>query len=247
MSQPKTGEALSPKALRAEIERLEGLNLPQLRKRFKEVFGKAADPSSTALVLRRRIAQRLQTKAHGKVEAVKESEAEATETLAPSVPQEVPLEAVVGMGPGEEEVSEPAQVEAEDAPVGAVEAGEMPAESATPLPSRWIALGESSERLYLTEALIERLGFVQGKDGHWVPGKTRKRGRPAEEGGRDPRLPVPGTILARTFKGIRYEVEVQEKGFSCQGHPYRSLSALASELTGYPTSGFVFFGLAGQP
>lgn len=68
----------------------------------------------------------------------------------------------------------------------------------------------------------------------------------ASKGERDPRLPAIGAMISRTYKETAYEVEVLEKGFRCQGHPYRSLSALASELTGHPTNGFLFFGLTAK-
>lgn len=60
---------------------------------------------------------------------------------------------------------------------------------------------------------------------------------------RDPRLPMAGTILAREFKGFAHSVTVQEHGFTFRGRTYRSLSAVAKEITGTPWNGFLFFGL----
>src|SRR5262249_13165991 len=57
------------------------------------------------------------------------------------------------------------------------------------------------------------------------------------------RLPRPGTILARRYKGRTLRVEVLEHGFACDGQTYRSLSAVAKAVTGSHCSGHFFFGL----
>jgi hypothetical protein len=58
------------------------------------------------------------------------------------------------------------------------------------------------------------------------------------------RLPRPGTILTRRYKGRTLQVEVLEHGFACDGQVYRSLSAVAKVVTGSHCSGHLFFGLA---
>jgi hypothetical protein len=57
------------------------------------------------------------------------------------------------------------------------------------------------------------------------------------------RLPLPGTIISKTYKGQLIQVKVLQKGFEYAGKPYRSLSRVAKEVTGVHQSGFVFFGL----
>lgn len=57
------------------------------------------------------------------------------------------------------------------------------------------------------------------------------------------RLPLPGTVLSKTYKGQLFEVKVLSKGFEYKGRPYRSLSRIAREISGVHQSGFVFFGL----
>ena len=57
------------------------------------------------------------------------------------------------------------------------------------------------------------------------------------------RLPRPGTILTRRYKGRTLQVEVLEHGFACEGQTYRSLSAVAKAVTGSHCSGHFFFGL----
>jgi Protein of unknown function (DUF2924) len=59
----------------------------------------------------------------------------------------------------------------------------------------------------------------------------------------DPRLPAPGTWLAREFRGESISVEVLEKGFRYQDNIYKSLSAVARKVTGTQWNGFLFFGL----
>jgi hypothetical protein len=65
-------------------------------------------------------------------------------------------------------------------------------------------------------------------------------------GGPDPRLPAPGTILRRSFKGRSLEVKVLDDGLEFEGRRYRSLSAIASEVAGSRWNGFTFFGLDGR-
>ncbi len=60
---------------------------------------------------------------------------------------------------------------------------------------------------------------------------------------RDPRLPIPGTVIAKVYKGKKLEVKVLDKGFEYKGKVYRSLSGIANEITGMTWNGFLFFGL----
>ena len=59
----------------------------------------------------------------------------------------------------------------------------------------------------------------------------------------DPRLPPPGAWLEREFKGQRVAVKVRVDGFEFQGKIYRSLTAIALEVTGTHWNGYAFFGL----
>ena len=59
----------------------------------------------------------------------------------------------------------------------------------------------------------------------------------------DDRLPRPGTILTRRYKGRTLQVEVLVHGFAFEGKTYRSLSAVAKAVTGSHCSGHFFFGL----
>ena len=62
----------------------------------------------------------------------------------------------------------------------------------------------------------------------------------------DDRLPRPGTILTRRYKGRTLQVEVLEHGFACDGQVYRSLSAVAKAVTGSHCSGHFFFRLTSK-
>ena len=63
---------------------------------------------------------------------------------------------------------------------------------------------------------------------------------------RDPRLPLPGTLLAREFQGRDIVVKVLDDGFEYDNRRYKSLTAIANEVTGGKWNGFLFFGLAGR-
>src|SRR5260370_22624205 len=60
---------------------------------------------------------------------------------------------------------------------------------------------------------------------------------------RDYRLPKPGTLLMRRFRGRQILVKVLDDGFEYQGHHYGSLSAIAREVTCTAWNGLLFFGL----
>lgn len=60
---------------------------------------------------------------------------------------------------------------------------------------------------------------------------------------RDPRLPPVGTELRRVFDGVEHVVTVLEDAFTFGGRQYRTLSAIAREVTGTRWNGYGFFGL----
>ena len=58
---------------------------------------------------------------------------------------------------------------------------------------------------------------------------------------------LPGTVLIREFDGKDYHVTVAMDGrFEFDGHKFRSLSAIAKQITGTQWSGPLFFGLKGN-
>ena len=86
------------------------------------------------------------------------------------------------------------------------------------------------------DALIKKHDPVNNKSAKSKNGDAKKPNR-------DPRLPIPGTIIAKVYKGKKLEVKALEKGFEYKGKVYRSLSAIAKDITGNIWNGFLFFGL----
>src|SRR5690242_1854859 len=58
----------------------------------------------------------------------------------------------------------------------------------------------------------------------------------------DPRLPAPGGTVERRYKGRDIVVKIRAEGFEYDGKLYKSLSAIAQEVTGTKWNGFLFFG-----
>ena len=54
---------------------------------------------------------------------------------------------------------------------------------------------------------------------------------------------VTGTKLIREWDGIEHTVTVMKDGFDWQGRKFKSLSAVAREITGTRWNGYRFFGL----
>ena len=59
----------------------------------------------------------------------------------------------------------------------------------------------------------------------------------------DPRLPPPGNIVERLYKGQMIRVIVLKDGFEYEGQRYKSLTAIAKEVSGTHCNGFLFFRL----
>jgi hypothetical protein len=85
------------------------------------------------------------------------------------------------------------------------------------------------------DALISKHDPVNNKSGRNAKSMSSKSTR-------DSRLPIPGTMITKMYKGKKLEVKVLEKGFEYKGTVYRSLSAIAKDITGNIWNGFLFFG-----
>ncbi len=59
----------------------------------------------------------------------------------------------------------------------------------------------------------------------------------------DNRLPEPGTIITRAYKGQHLQIKVLQTGFEFAGTVYPSLSAVAKKITGSHCNGYLFFRL----
>ena len=86
----------------------------------------------------------------------------------------------------------------------------------------------------LKKETVERLRVL----GKQYGGKAGERPK-----GRGQRLPIAGTRLIREWQGTEHMVTVRGDDFEYQGRPYKSLSAIAREITGVRWNGWVFFGL----
>ncbi len=60
---------------------------------------------------------------------------------------------------------------------------------------------------------------------------------------RDRRLPIPGSIITKIYKGTAIKVKVLEKGFEYEGKFHRTLSQVANAVTGDHWNGYLFFNL----
>jgi hypothetical protein len=86
----------------------------------------------------------------------------------------------------------------------------------------------------LKKETVERLRVL----GKQYDGKSGERPK-----GRSHRLPIAGTRLIRDWQGTEHAVTVRSNDFEYRGRPYKSLSAVAGEITGVRWNGWVFFGL----
>ncbi len=60
---------------------------------------------------------------------------------------------------------------------------------------------------------------------------------------RDRRLPMPGTVITKEYKGVNILVKILEKGFEYNGKVYKTLTAIAKEITGSHWNGYLFFNM----
>jgi hypothetical protein len=60
----------------------------------------------------------------------------------------------------------------------------------------------------------------------------------------DSRLPMPGSLLVKQYRGRAIAVRVLTSGFEYDNRIFSSLSAVATDITGTKWNGFSFFGLA---
>ncbi|MCZ6806324.1 MAG: DUF2924 domain-containing protein [Deltaproteobacteria bacterium] len=137
---------------------------------------------------------------------------------------------------------------------------EIQALSLEELRDRWRALYGSEPPRYRRATLLRRLAhrvqeLAYGEVSeatrvrlrqHFdeVDGKPKANGAaPLSERRRQAARAVVGTRFVRSWQGQRYEVTALAAGFEYEGRRYRSLSAIAREITGTRWNGPLFFGL----
>jgi hypothetical protein len=128
------------------------------------------------------------------------------------------------------------------------EARSLAAMNLEALRARWRALWGPPPRLRSPELLrhlvawrfqAEHLGGLDAK----VVGQLRRRG---DKGISSPSLGE-GVLISREWQGRRYDVRATGDRYLYNGVTYRSLSAVAREITGVRWNGPKFFGLRGDP
>jgi hypothetical protein len=74
-----------------------------------------------------------------------------------------------------------------------------------------------------------------------APGERTKTAALRVKG--DDRLPLPGTVITRKYKGETLHVKVLPHGFEFEGEVFKSLGAVAKAITGQHCNGYYFFRL----
>jgi hypothetical protein len=111
-----------------------------------------------------------------------------------------------------------------------------------------LAEGDLSERARRRAAELAndadlRTSPPRVKDAPAAPGRTHAAAARFQDDGR---LPPPGTVLTRPYKGETLQVLVLPQGFEYEGTVYGSLSAVAKAITGSHCNGYLFFRLGGK-
>jgi len=129
--------------------------------------------------------------------------------------------------------------------------------TATVLKDKWRALFDTEPPPYNRRFLESRLAYrIQELAYGGLKKETVERlrmlgkqydSKPGERAmAKSQHLPIAGTRLIRQWQGIEHTVTVRSDGFEYQGRPYKSLSAIARDITGVRWNGWVFFGLKSQ-
>lgn len=109
-----------------------------------------------------------------------------------------------------------------------------------------LAEGDLSERARLRAAELAndadvRMSPPKAKPVAESPAKRTTTAVLAVKG--DDRLPLPGSIITREYKGQMLQVKVLVDCFEFEGEVYKSLSAVAKAITGQHCNGYYFFRL----
>jgi hypothetical protein len=111
-----------------------------------------------------------------------------------------------------------------------------------------LAEGDLSERARKRAAELARDADIRVRPPRETPPPATVTGPAATAAfriPRDARLPMPGAVIRRIFKGHEYLVMVLPDGFEYDGQVYKSLSAVVHAITGCHWNGYHFFGMAG--
>jgi hypothetical protein len=112
-----------------------------------------------------------------------------------------------------------------------------------------LAEGDLSDRARQRAAELANdadLRLLPPKAADAPPRPVKASPRPVRKQQTDSRLPQPGAVITRLYKGQTLQVEVLPAGFAYAGTVYTSLSAVAKAITGSHCNGFLFFHLHQQ-
>jgi len=101
--------------------------------------------------------------------------------------------------------------------------------------------GVSAENQSKIEQLIQQFDPINNKA--LRPDSATENLPKKQSLSRDKRLPIPGTVIIKEYKGIKLEVKVLESNFEYRNKVYKSLTAIAKEITGAHWNGYLFFNL----
>ncbi len=101
--------------------------------------------------------------------------------------------------------------------------------------------GISTETQTKIQQLIQQYDPINNKA--LRPDATTENQPKKHDLSRDKRLPIPGTVIIKEYKGIKLEIKILESGFEYHNKVYKSLTAIAKEVTGAHWNGYLFFNL----
>ena len=104
-----------------------------------------------------------------------------------------------------------------------------------------LAEGDLSERAKRRAAELANDADLRLNPPRAEPAAARPEVAPPAPLPKDERLPPPGTVLTRKYKGEVLQVKVLPAGFEWRGQVHASLSAVAKAITGSHCNGFLFF------
>jgi len=93
------------------------------------------------------------------------------------------------------------------------------------------------------EARLNQLITVYDPINNRLLRKVKDENGSKAQANRDRRLPIPGSVINKIYKGNAIKVKVLEKGFEYEDKYYRTLSQVANTVTGDHWNGYMFFGL----
>ena len=131
----------------------------------------------------------------------------------------------------------------------------LPALDRDQLKSLWLELFDSLPSHYSNEFMVRKIAWrmqeiIYGGLSETTKTKIKKLQKASKSKGtrtktkRKKNLPPAGTLLCREYGGQEHRVMILEEGFEYRHCKYRSLSEIATKITGTKWSGPRFFGLS---